>query len=48
MANRGNNFEILSKIYGKIETEEQLENYNDLIEVADVLDNEYKVKKVLL
>jgi possible bacteriophage endonuclease len=47
MANRGNNFEILSKIYGKIETEEQLENYNNLIEVADVLDNEYKVKKVM-
>ena len=47
MANRGNNFEILSKIYGKLETEEQKEIYKKLIEIVDVLDNEYKVKKVM-
>lgn len=47
MANRGNNFEILSKIYGKLETEEQIDIYNKLVKVAGVLDDEYKVKKVM-
>ena len=47
MANRGNNFEILSKIYGKLETEEQIDIYNNLVKVAGVLDDEYKVKKVM-
>ena len=47
MAKRNNNFEIMCKIYGKLETEKDRENFEKISKVMDKVDIYFKDKNIL-
>ena len=47
MAKRNNNFEIMCKIYGKLETEKDKENFEKISKVMDKVDIYFKDKNIL-
>lgn len=47
MAKRNNNFEIMCKIFGKLETEEDRENFEKISKIMDKVDIYFKDKNIL-
>jgi yqaJ viral recombinase family protein len=47
MAKRNNNFEILCKIYGKLETEKDKENFEKMSKVMESLDDFFEDKNII-